>query len=107
MKQGVLDDLRNYLCVTEDNYIEVKSKINMTNSLKESLFGSKYKEDRFLGAESISFIDAQYSIISDKDYQDDMVIYYVSCNVLKNKNKNFLEFLVYIKDNKIFDILKL
>lgn len=100
-KIGVMEDIRAYLSVTDkDSYEKVKTTINMQSEIKSELFGSSYNATKFIGKASISFVDVQYTLEEDGTF-----IVYSLVNVTKEGVTKEMNFLAFVANNQIYDLL--
>lgn len=99
-KQWVLEDLRHYLTISSlDEYNNVKGSVHFTKEYQQMLFGSSYNSLKYLSADSVSFVDAQYTVDSKSN-----IMYFVVANVTKQGKTAEMNFLISVENNKIYDI---
>lgn len=100
VKEGVLDDLRAYLQVKDNSsYLDARSKFRATSEYKQLLYGSSYNSLKFLAADTVTLVDAQYNIADNGK-----TIYYVLANVTKAGKTAPMNFLVYTSHGMVYDI---
>lgn len=100
-KQWVIQDIRDYILIQdEEGYKETKGKVHMTRELKDELFGNAFNYSKHGGYTSISFIDSQYTLEKDGKF-----IVYLLANVTKDNQTKEMNFLVFIHNNSIYDIV--
>lgn len=96
-KLRVVEDIRLFLMVKDErSYIEAKEKCNFTKGYKDSVFGNSYNGSKYFYAESISIIDAQYSMEDDK--------FFIVANASKNGENYILNIVVSVSNGLIYDI---
>lgn len=101
-KFAVLDNVKSYLTIkSNDDFKEAKASFNAPEWYKDELFGSKYNPENFYGATSIRTLDAQYTL----EDSNGVTKYYLLLGVTKGDKVHQIEMLVFVQNNKIFDIL--
>lgn len=74
-KMVIMEDIRSYLLVKDkDSYARAKERTSMLDSLKDELYGENYNPLKFVKADSVTFLDAQYSLDGDNG---ETVFYYL------------------------------
>lgn len=101
-KQWAMDDIRDYLSInSEENFKEVSSRLHFSKELKQELLGMGYNAAIHQGYSDVAFVDAQYSLSEE----DGSFIVYLLTNVTKSGETRELEFMVFINNNQIYDII--
>ncbi len=99
VKEGVIADVRAYLMVSDNSsYLDARAKFRGTDEFKQLLYGSTYNSLKFLGAQQVSIVDAQYNIAEDK------TVYYVLANVTRSGKTVPMNFLVYTSKGLVYDL---
>lgn len=101
-KQWLMQDLELWFLVnSESSYERAKEKMHLTKDLRTSLFGKDYNiaKNNFLGATEVIFADVQYTL----DGSD--TVYYVLADIKTDGTVKVINLLVYIADNKIYNIV--
>lgn len=100
-KLWVVEDIRDYLLIRDkETYDMAKSFVHMSSELKKELFGNSFEGFRLTDIQSVSFVDAQYSLDSEEDIK-----IYLLVNVERPEGVSQLNFVVSVKDNTIYDLL--
>jgi hypothetical protein len=102
-KLWVIEDIRSYLLVKSlTDYDLSKDLSHMAPDIKDSLYGASYNKEAFSSASSVSFIDAQYTLQGE---QKGVLLIYLLAEVKTGETSNLLNFLVFVKENTISDVL--
>lgn len=108
LKIMVLEDLRSVLTMTNDkDFNEVKRDSKFTPEFKDVFFGASFNTYRSVKADSVSFIDAQYTLPSAEDnysIQGKDVMFSIEAEVRKGADTKRLSFVVLQKDGLVYDI---
>lgn len=100
-KLWVVEDVRDYVLIkNKETYTNAKDSVHMNNETLNDLFGSEYDSSRHVGYSKVSFVDAQYTL-----ERDGRVIYYLTANVSKSGETKEINFMVFVSDNLIYDII--
>ena len=96
-KLNVVEDIRLFLMIKDEkSYIEAKDRCNFTKEYKNSVFGSSYNGSKYFYADSVSIVDAQYSMEDDK--------FFIVANASKNGANYILNIVVSVSNGLIYDI---
>lgn len=100
-KSGIISDMRAFLTIkNKSDYDLVRKDIHFTPELKDELLGSSYNPS-LASYDSVQVLDIQYSLL-DKDGANR----YNMIATLTNKGvKKTLTFILFVENNKIYDIL--
>lgn len=101
-KFAVFSDVRDYLTIqTKEDYQTVKSKVNLIDWYKDSIFGTSYDTSKFYGAEKVTAVDLQYALEDNKG----VTKYLLMLNVTKGDITKQIDMVVFTHKGVIFDIL--
>jgi hypothetical protein len=100
-KMWVIEDIRSYLLIRDKNsYIQSKQNMHMGSEVKSEIFGSEFEASNHQGYTNVSFLDAQYTL-----EKSGKVIYYLLADVTKGEETKQLNFMVFVSNNTIYDIV--
>lgn len=100
-KLWVIDEVRNFLLVKDtESYSKAKSLSHMDSYMKYEFYGEVYNPLRYISADTVSIVDAQYTL-ETPNYS----IYYVLAEITREEEVRQINFLVFVSNNLIYDIL--
>lgn len=100
-KKWVEEDIISYLSIKdEESYNFSKQNVHMSKELKSDLYGQGYDSFKFNNYSKISIVDSQYSL-----EKEGTIIIYLLVNVTKDSETRQLNFMVFVKNNIIYDIV--
>lgn len=100
-KMWVIEDVRAYILIkNKETYNNAKDSVHMNKETIEDLFGAEYDSAKHVGYSKVSFVDAQYTL-----ERDGVIKYYLTANVTKNGETKEIDFMVFVSNNIIYDII--